>query len=385
MHAYRRHRPAIPALALLTLTACSPQQASQAPDAGPVQVSTVTMQPQAVTLTTELPGRTEAYLISDVRPQVTGIVKTRNFVEGREVKEGEQLYQIDPATYQAAVDIAAATLTRREATYATAQAKTGRYTALVSRDVVSQQTYDDAVATSNEAKADIASAKASLEQARINLAYTEVKAPISGRIGRSSVTPGALVTANQTTSLATVTQLDPIYVNVTQSVTDLLRLKRAFASGKLESVGENKAKVALKLEDGSAYAEPGVLQFSEVNVDQGTGTVVLRATFPNPQKLLLPGMYVHAQIQEGTDNTAFLVPQQAVTRNAHGDATVLVVEPDDIVALRVIDARKAVGESWIVPSGLKAGDRVIVSGLQKVKPGDRVQASPAPANATKEG
>lgn len=361
-------------LVALSVSGCNPRQASGPAKAGPVQVAVVTVHPQAVTLTTELSGRTEAYLISDVRPQVTGIIKKRDFVEGSEVKEGEQLYQIDPATYQAAVDVAEATLLRREATYATAEAKAGRYTALVTRDIVSRQNYDDAIAASNEAKADIAAARASLEQAKINLAYTEVKAPISGRIGRSSVTPGALVTANQTSALATVTQLDPIYVNVTQSVTDLLRLKRAFESGKLEAVGGDKAKVTLKLEDGSNYQEPGTLQFSEVNVDQGTGTVVLRATFPNPKKLLLPGMYVHAQIQEGTDNTAFVVPQEAVTRNARGDATVLVVEPNDTVALRIIDARKAVADTWIVPSGLKDGDRVIVQGVQNVHPGDQIQA-----------
>lgn len=359
---------------VLGLAACRQQEAAQPAKSDPAEVGIVTVHPQAVTLTTELPGRTEAYLISEVRPQVTGIIKARNFVEGHDVEAGEQLYQIDPATYQSAVDSAAASLARAEASNATAEAKAKRYTDLVSRDVVSRQTYDDAIATSNETKADIAGARASLNQAKINLAYTQVRAPISGRIGRSLVTPGALVTANQAAAIATVTQLDPIYVDVMQSATNLLRLKRALGSGRLEAVGADQAKVTLKLDDGSDYPESGTLRFSEVNVSQSTGTVLVRATFPNPHRLLLPGMFVHAQISEAVDSKAFVVPQRAVSRNEQGEATVLIVQPDETVARRRVEAQRAVADTWIVSGGLDAGNRVIVDGIQHVKPGDHVRA-----------
>jgi membrane fusion protein (multidrug efflux system) len=246
---------------------------------------------------------------------------------------------------------------------------------------VSKQDYDDAVAATGEAAADILSARASIEQAQINLAYTRVQAPISGRIGRSSVTPGALVTANQTTDLATITQLDPIYVDVEQPATTLLRLRAELAAGQLQATGPNQARVTLKLEDGSDYKQPGTLQFSEVNVDEGTGTVLLRAIFPNPGKLLLPGLYVREELQEATDDHAILVPQQAVSHNPHGDPTVLLVGPGNKVKLQVIETGRAVKDEWVATSGLKQGDVVIVDGLQKAKPGAEVKPEPyKPAN-----
>ena len=258
-----------------------------------------------------------------------------------------------------------------------ANQKASRYSSLVTTSAISQQSYDDVVATSKTSAADLASAKATLQQATINLGYTKVLAPISGRIGRSSVTPGALVTSNQTTALATVTQLDPIYVDVTESATDILRLKRALDDGKLQKVAGNAAKVRLKLEDGSVYAEPGTLQFAEVNVSETTGTVTLRAIFPNAKGLLLPGMYVHAELDEGTDDNAILVPQIAVGRSAKGDATVLVVGDDEKASLRVIQAVRAVGDQWVVIGGLRPGEKVITEGLQAVRPGDIVEAAAA--------
>lgn len=340
-------------------------------------VTVLAVQRAPYTVTTELAGRTEAYLISDVRPQVSGIVLERKFTEGTEVTKGEQLYQIDPATYQAAHDIAAATLDRDQALLDQANQKASRYSSLVTTSAISQQSYDDVVATSKTSAADVASAKATLQQATINLAYTKVLAPISGRIGRSSVTPGALVTSNQTTALATVTQLDPIYVDVTESATDILQLKRALDDGKLQKVAGNAAKVRLKLEDGSVYTEPGTLQFAEVNVSETTGTVTLRAIFPNAKRLLLPGMYVHAELDEGTDDNAILVPQIAVGRSAKGDATVLVVGDDEKASLRVIQAVRAVGDQWVVIGGLKPGEKVITEGLQAVQPGDIVEPAAA--------
>jgi membrane fusion protein (multidrug efflux system) len=339
----------------------------------PAAVGIVTLKQRSVVLTTELPGRTEAFLTADVRPQVNGVVTRRIFTEGSEVKLGQQLYQIDPATYKAAYDTAMATLQFDRAALATARAKTARYKPLAAAQAVSRQDYDDAVATSGEAVANIATANASIEQANINLAYTKVMAPIAGRIGRSSVTPGALVTANQTTALATITQLDPIYVDVTQPATTLLRLQQELAAGQLQRIGPNEAKVTLLLEDGSSYNAPGVLQFSEVTVDEGTGTVLLRAIFPNHDHRLLPGLYVRAELGEGTNNKAILVPQQGVSRNPHGDATVMLVGPGNKAELRVVQATQAIGSNWLVTSGLAAGDHVIVDGLQQLRPGMEVQ------------
>lgn len=349
-----------------------------APPPSPVGFMTVT--PQHVELTTELPGRTDAFLIAEVRPQVSGVVTRRTFTEGSDVKAGQQLYQIDAAPYEASYKSALATMAHDQAALLTARAKVQRYKPLAAAQAVSRQDYDDSVASSSEAAADIGTARAGIDQARINLEYTRVMAPITGRIGRSTVTQGALVTSNQTNALATVTQLDPIYVDLTQPATTLLRLRRELAAGKLQSAGPNQAKVTLKLEDGSDYASPGTLQFSEVNVDQGTGTVLVRAIFPNPDHMLLPGMYVRAELIEGTDTQGLLVPQEAVSRNTHGDPTVLLVGDGNKAELKTIEAARAIGSSWLVTSGLKPGDRVIVEGLQKVRSGAPVDPQPTQAH-----
>jgi membrane fusion protein (multidrug efflux system) len=361
------------AVITIALPACHKKPPPAAP--APPQVEVITLEPQSAVLLTELPGRTSAFLTADVRPQVNGLIQKRIFVEGADVKAGAQLYQIDPAVYRAALDTAEATLQHNQAALLTARAKAERYKPLAEAQAVSRQDYDDATAASGEAVADIATAKAAVEQAQINLNYTKVAAPISGRISRSAVTPGALVTADQTTALATVTQLDPIYVDVIQTATTLLRLKQELAAGKLQQSGPSQAVVRLLFEDGSMYANPGTLQFSEVTVDQGTGTVVLRAVFPNPDHLLLPGLYVRAQLQEGTDEKAILVPQQGVSHNTHGDPTVLVVGSDHKVALKVIKTSRVIDDKWLVTDGLAAGDKVIVEGLQKAEPGATVDAS----------
>jgi RND family efflux transporter MFP subunit len=327
---------------------------------------------QSVSLTTDLPGRTVPYRVAEIRPQVSGVILKRMFVEGADVKEGQQLYQIDPALYQAAYDSAAATA---ESSRLQAQ----RYKPLAEANAVSKQDYDNAVAAA-------AQNKASAATAHINLVYTRLLSPISGRTGRSSVTEGALVTANQTTSLATVQQLDPIYVDVTQPMAVLLRLKREMAAGQLVQAGANQAEVQLLLEDGSHYAPTGKLQFAEVQVDQTTGSVTLRALFPNPDKLLLPGMFVREQIDEGTQTDAILVPQVAVTHNQKGEPTALVVGADNKVELRPLVAERAIGDKWLVTGGVKAGDRVIVEGVQFAKPGATVKPeelqSAAPEEAT---
>lgn len=345
------------------------------------EVGVVTITPQRVALDTELPGRTSSYLIAEVRPQVGGIIKKRLFVEGSDVKAGEALYQIDPATYQANLDSAKATLAKSEANLFAAKLKADRYKDLVAINAVSQQNYDDAYAALKQAEADVAAGKAAVETARINLDYTRVTSPISGRIGRSSVTPGALVTANQAASLSTVQQLNPIYVDVTQSSTELLKLKRDLASGQLRSAGKNKARVKLILEDGTGYAQEGTLQFSDVTVDQGTGAITLRAVFPNPKQELLPGMYVRAVLETGVDDKAILVPQQGITRNNKGEATALVLGPDGMVEMRTLEIARALGDKWLVTAGLKAGDQVIVDGLQKVRPGAPARAVPADGGA----
>lgn len=371
-------------LGALPLAGCNDDDNGQAKAAAapaPVAVGVVTLKTERVAVSTELPGRTSAYRIADVRPQVSGIILKRLFTEGGSVQAGEQLYQIDPASYQAAYDSAVASLAKAKATLTTAKLKADRYKPLVAVNAVSRQDYDDAVATAAEAEADVASAKASVETARINLTYTRVQAPISGRIGRSSVTEGALVTASQATALATVQQLDPIYVDVTQSSADLIRLKREMAGGQLQGVNDEGAPVRLYLEDGSEYPLAGTLQFSEVSVSTTTGSVTLRAVFPNPQKLLLPGMFVHARIDEGVNDQAILVPQEGVSRNLRGEPTVLVVGADNKVEQRTIKTDRSIGNSWLVTDGLKAGDRVIVEGLQKVRPGATVQVAAADAPA----
>jgi membrane fusion protein, multidrug efflux system len=351
------------------------RQKAQSPPPIP-EVSIVTVKPQRVMLTTELPGRTSAYLIAEVRPQVGGIIQKRLFTEGSDVKEGEVLYQIDPAVYQATYDSARAALARAEANIIPIRLKAGRYAELVKINAVSRQEYDDASAALKQAEADVEAGKAAVESARINLAYTRVTAPISGRIGRSSVTNGALVTASQPAALATIQQLSPIYVDVTQSSADLLRLKQNLASGLLKSNGSAQAKVSLLLEDGSPYPLPGTLKFSEVTVDQSTGSITLRAIFPNPKHILLPGMFVRAILEEGVNEHAILVQQRGVNRNPAGNAMVMLVGSEEKVEPRVIKVLRTVGENWLVSEGLKTGDRVILEGLQKARPGTPVKAVP---------
>ncbi len=377
----RRRAPIITIIGMLAgylaLSGCAKQSAAVAKGpGGPPEVGVVVIQPQRVALTTELAGRTSAHLIAEVRPQVGGIIQKRLFTEGTDVKAGEVLYQIDPASYQAAYNSAKAALARVEANLIPARLKSERYKDLVKINAVSQQDYDDATAALKQAEADVEAGKAALETARINLAYTKVTAPISGRIGRSSVTNGALVTASQPAALATIQDLSSIYVDVTQSSAELLRLKRNLASGLLKSNGAAQTKVKLLLEDGSAYPLAGTLKFSEVTVDQSTGSITLRAIFPNPKQTLLPGMFVRAILEEGVSNQAILVPQRGVTRNPAGNAMVLVVGSDEKVAPRVIKVDRTVGDNWLVSEGLKAGDRVILEGLQKARPGTPVKAVP---------
>lgn len=338
-------RVLVPALlvAISALSGCGKSEAP--PPAQTPEVGIVTLEAQTVTLNTELPGRTNAFRIAEVRPQVNGIILKRLFKEGSDVKAGQQLYQIDPATYEADYQSAQANL-------ASTQEQAQRYKLLVADQAVSKQQYADANAAYLQSKA-------AVEQARINLRYTKVLSPISGRIGRSAVTEGALVTNGQANAMATVQQLDPIYVDVTQPSTALLRLRRELASGQLERAGDNAAKVSLKLEDGSQYPLEGRLEFSEVSVDEGTGSVTIRAVFPNPNNELLPGMFVHAQLQEGVKQKAILAPQQGVTRDLKGQATALVVNAQNKVELRVIKADRVIGDKWLVTEGLNAGDKII--------------------------
>jgi membrane fusion protein (multidrug efflux system) len=361
----------------LILIGCGKQNATavQAP-ANPPEVGIIIVKPERVALTTELSGRTSAYLIAEVRPQVSGIIKKRLFTEGSDVKAGEVLYQIDPATYQAAYNSAKASLTRAEANVVPARLKAERYKELVKINAVSKQDYDDVSAALKLTEADIDAAKASVETARINLAYTKVTAPISGRIGRSTVTDGALVTAGQPAALSTIQQLSSMYVDVTQSSADLLRLKQNLASGLLKNNATTQARVKLMLEDGSVYPLSGILKFSEVTVDQSTGSITLRAIFPNPKQTLLPGMFVRAIVEEGVNDNAVLIPQRGVTRNPKGDAMVMVVGTDEKVEPRPIKVARTVGDNWLVSDGLKAGDRVILDGVQRARPGSSVKAVP---------
>ncbi|EEO7422249.1 multidrug efflux RND transporter periplasmic adaptor subunit AcrA [Salmonella enterica] len=355
----------------LALTGCDDKQDQQGGQQMP-EVGVVTLKTEPLQITTELPGRTVAYRIAEVRPQVSGIILKRNFVEGSDIEAGVSLYQIDPATYQATYDSTKGDLAKAQAAANIAELTVKRYQKLLGTQYISKQEYDQALADAQQATAAVVAAKAAVETARINLAYTKVTSPISGRIGKSSVTEGALVQNGQASALATVQQLDPIYVDVTQSSNDFLRLKQELANGSLKQ--ENgKAKVDLVTSDGIKFPQSGTLEFSDVTVDQTTGSITLRAIFPNPDHTLLPGMFVRARLQEGTKPTALLVPQQGVTRTPRGDATVLVVGADNKVETRQIVASQAIGDKWLVTDGLKAGDRVVVSGLQKVRPGAQVK------------
>ncbi|WGL56637.1 efflux RND transporter periplasmic adaptor subunit [Kluyvera intermedia] len=352
----------------ILLSGCD-NSADQQAHAPTPQVTVHVVNIAPLSITTELPGRTSAFRVAEVRPQVSGIILKRHFIEGSDVQAGESLYQIDPATYQAAYDSAKGDESKAQAAAAIAHLTVKRYVPLLGTKYISQQDYDQAVATARQADADVMAAKAAVESARINLAYTKVTSPITGRIGKSSVTEGALVTNGQSDAMATVQQLDPIYVDVTQSSSDFMRLKQE----SLQHGGEAKS-VQLLMENGQAYSIKGTLQFSDVTVDESTGSITLRAIFPNPQHTLLPGMFVRTRIDEGVNPNAMLVPQQGVTRTPRGEATVLLVNDKNQVEMRNVVASQAIGDQWLITSGLKSGDKVIVSGLQKVHPGATVKA-----------
>jgi membrane fusion protein, multidrug efflux system len=371
--------------ALLFFAGCGNKQAAAPPGmgGGPLEVNVLTVTPSDVTLTQDLPGRISAYRVAEVRARVNGIVLHRLFTEGADVKEGELLYEIDPAPYQAALDSARGTLARAEANLATARLKEERYTQLLGAKVISKQDYDDAVANAGTYEADVLSGKAAVQTAQINLDYTKVTSPVAGRIGISQVTEGAYVQTSAANLLVTVQQLDPVYVDVTQASEDLLRLKRELASGRLKADDSGKARVKLIFESGEVYPEEGTLQFSDVTVNATTNSVTVRAIFPNPHADLLPGMFARARLEEGNRPNAILVPQLAVTHNTKGEPTALVVGANGTAELRVLQIPRAVGNQWLVASGLNPGDKVIVDNLQRVRPGAPVKVAAAvPANAT---
>lgn len=362
-----------PLLAVAMLGACSRSTDAPAPKAV-AEVGIVTVKPEPQSVSTELPGRTVAYLTADIRPQIGGIIQRRLFTEGANVKQGQALYQIDPATYQAATDSARASLAKAEATLRASKLKAERYVELNKIDAVSKQDNDDAQSVLSENQAALEVARAALKTAAINLEFTRITAPISGRIETSTVTAGALVVAQQSVALTTIQKIDPIYVDVTQSSVDVLRMRRELSSGNIKALGRDEAPVRLVLEDGSVYPQPGKLKFSGLSVNTGTGMITLRAEFPNPDGMLLPGMYVRAQLEEAIDQAAILVPQKAVTRDALGAATALVLNDAGKVERRALTVGRAVGNRWWVNAGLQAGDQVIVDGLQKIKVGDSARA-----------
>jgi membrane fusion protein, multidrug efflux system len=389
-------------LAGLMLSGCRSQTVP--PAAGPPEVAVVTIQPEPVVLTTELPGRISAYLVAEIRPQVSGLLQKRLFEEGANVRQGDLLYQIDPTPYQAAYDQAKAALATAEANVATAEAnvvmaeanlpairsRAERLKGLVAIHAVGQQDYDDANAALRQAEANLLVRKtavdvnrtavevnrAAMESARINLSYTPVRAPISGRIGKSTITVGAMVTAYQPVPLAVIQQLDPIYVDVTQASADLLRLRRSVESGNLKHDGVSQRKVGLLLEDGTTYSLKGTLQFRDVTVDPTTGSVTLRLVFSNPKQVLLPGMFVRAIVEEGMNEQALFVPQQGVSRDPKGNPIALVVDENNKIALRALELDRAMGDRWLVTKGLGPGDRVIVEGSERLRPGTSVRAVP---------
>ena len=364
-----------PLFSILWLVGCNgqteAQQAAQAPE-----VAVVVIQPQRVELSTELPGRTSPYRIAEIRPQVSGIVQKRLFQEGADVKAGQLLYQIDSAPFQVAHDSARASLAKAQANLPSLKLKAERYKELLAEDAVSRQDYDDAAASVEQSRAEVEYWKAAVEAARINLGYTRVAAPISGRIGKSSVTDGALVTAYQPAPLAVIQQLDPIYVDVSQSSAELLRLRRSMESGRLSADGETSRKVRLLLEDGTPYPQEGALQFRDVTVDPTTGSFTLRIVVPNQRNLLLPGMFLRAVVQEGVMEQAILAPQQGIIRTPKGEPVAWVVDESGKVQQRPLTLNRTIGNAWLVSSGLAAGDRVIVEGMLNVRPGTSVKAVP---------
>jgi membrane fusion protein, multidrug efflux system len=365
--------------ALLLLGGCDNGGSGTPAAPPPPEVGVLTMEPRELQLSVELPGRTSAYLVAEVRPQVSGIIRERLFTEGAEVAAGAPLYVIDPDTYQAEVSTAEAALAKAEAAANTAQLRAKRVRELVARHAVSQQDADDTIAVEQQAAADVAERRALLVRARIDLQRTRITSPIRGRIGKSDVTPGALVTADQAQALATVQQLDPMYVDITRSSQDLLRLRNDIQDGHLQGANDGAALVTLLLEDGSTYPHQGKLAFSDVTIDPTTASVTLRAVFPNPEQRLLPGMYVRAMLAEGVRSDAILLPQQALIRDAQGNASALVLDENQTATLRPLQVGRSVGGSWLVESGLQPGDVVVIDGLQKVQSGSRVVPVPRPA------
>lgn len=365
---------------VLLLSGCDgckkPQSAALTPE-----VAVVTIEPRRLVLTTELPGRTAAYRVADITPRVSGLILKRFFREGSNVNAGELLYQIDPAPFEAALETVQASLARAEANVTALQLRVNRFKELLPDRAVSQQEYDDALSAVNQAKAEVESLKAQIKTARISLGYTRITAPISGRIGRSSVTEGAVVSAYQPVALATIQQLDPVYVDVPQSTGDLLRLRNLMKGGGLSQNGAGQRKVELILDDGTTYQQGGVLQFRDVTVDPTTGSVILRIVFPNPRGVLLPGMFVRAVVEEGINQRALLVPQQAVSRDPKGNSLVFIVDKDNIVQQRMLTVDRAIDDTWLVLSGIAPGEYVIVEGMQKVRPGAKVKALPFEKNS----
>lgn len=352
------------------------RRGGEAPPMPPPEVSTITVKHERIVLTTELPGRTSAFLVAEVRPQVGGIIQKRLFEEGSDVKEGDILYQVDPSLYQATYDRMKAELAKAEAQITPLKNKYTRHKVLIETKAISQQDFDNTVADFNTAEAEVQACKAAVETARINLEYTKIVAPISGRIGKSHVTVGALVTANHLLPLAVIQKLDPIFVDATQSNANFLRLKRSVMEGLVTSNNVKGAKVRLSYEDGSPYPLEGAMEFSDITVDQSTGSYTLRMTFPNPNGALLPGMYVRAMVEEGIIEDAILVPHQAVTRNMRGEPAAFVVDASDKVEIRNLSVDRSLGDKWLVKSGLKDGDRVIIEGVQKIRPGIQVKVVP---------
>jgi membrane fusion protein (multidrug efflux system) len=366
------------ALALALAGCDEPKAAAQAQGQAtppPVAVTVITLERREIPVTSTLPGRTAPFRVAEIRPQVGGLLRERLFTEGESVTLGQPLFQIDPAPFEAAVRRAEAALQRMEATERVAMSTANRLRSLARSQVVSEQNLENAEATLRQAQADLISLRAALETAKIDLNYTRVASPISGRTGRSTVTPGALVTANQQTALVTVAQLDPILVDLTQPSAALLQQRRDVDSGALRRPSADRAVARLILEDGSEYPIAGEVQFSEVIVDQGTGSVTMRAVFPNPNQLLLPGMFVRARVEEGVTDRALLVPQRAVLRTPRGEPMAFVVNAEGVVQSRVLRANRAIGNDWMVTEGLNPGDRVVVEGLQRIRPGTRVRAT----------
>ncbi|GAB1439721.1 efflux RND transporter adaptor subunit AcrA [Providencia sp.] len=377
----RKNRGVLPLALLvlsggLALSGCNDEKQGGGERPAP-EVGIVTLKAEPLTLKTELPGRTSAFRVAEVRPQVSGIILKRNYKEGSDVEAGTSLYQIDPAPFQATYDSAKAELAKAQANANLAGLTVKRYKPLLGTNYISRQEYDQATSTYAQALAAVKAAEAAVETARINLNYTKVTAPISGRTGKSNVTEGALVSTGQATELMRVQQLDPIYVDVTQSSDDFLRLKNEIAKGAIQQES-GQAPVSLVSNNGQEYAQKGVLEFSDVTVDETTGSITMRAVFPNPNKELLPGMFVRAILEDGVIDKAILVPQQGLSRTAQGTSQVMVVGAENKVEVRTVKAGQAIGNKWLITDGLQAGDRVIVIGLQKIKPG--IVVNPKEAN-----